>query len=48
MYVLSLGGAAAADYADLAKVRMFKDIDVDKLQLWKFDGFNRLPPQYEV
>ena len=30
------------------KVRMFRDIDVDKLQLWRFDGFNILPPRYEV
>ena len=31
-----------------AKVRMFKDIDVDKLELWKYDGFKRLQPRYEV
>ena len=30
------------------KVRMFKNIDVDKLELWKYDGFNRLQPGYEV
>ncbi|KAL9066304.1 MAG: hypothetical protein Q9161_007680 [Pseudevernia consocians] len=32
----------------VVNVRMFKDIDVDKLELWKFDGFNRLQPRYEV
>ncbi len=36
------------DYANLIKVRMFKDIDVDKLELWKFDGFNKLEPRYEM
>lgn len=30
------------------QVRMFRDIDVDRLQLEKFDGFNRLQPRYEV
>lgn len=35
-------------FADAPKVRMFKDIDVDKLELWKYDGFNRLQPRYEV
>ncbi len=30
------------------QVRMFKNIDVDKLELWKYDGFNRLQPGYEV
>ena len=40
--------SAVVDFTDLAKVRMFKDIDVDKLELWKYDGFNRLQPRYEV
>lgn len=39
---------ALAKYSDSAQVRMFKDIDVDKLNLWKYDGFNRLQPRYEV
>ena len=30
-----------------ANVRMFRDIDVDKLVLWKYDGF-KVPPRYEV
>ena len=37
-----------ADYADAAKVRMFQNIDVDKLKLWKYDGFDKLQPPYEV
>ena len=41
-------GGGAVGYADWAKVRMFKDMDVDKLDLWKYDGFNRLQPRYEV
>lgn len=32
----------------VVNVRMFKDMDVDKLDLWKYDGFNRLQPRYEV
>ncbi|KAF6219921.1 hypothetical protein HO133_003746 [Letharia lupina] len=32
----------------VVNVRMFKDIDVDKLELWKYDGFNRLQPRYDV
>lgn len=43
-----LGAAAVVDFADWAKVRMFKDIDVDKLDLRKYDGFNKLEPRYEV
>ena len=31
-----------------AKVRMFKDVDVDRLELYKYDGFNKLQPRYEV
>ncbi|CAF9928768.1 hypothetical protein IMSHALPRED_007731 [Imshaugia aleurites] len=34
--------------AVVVNVRMFRDIDVDRLQLEKFDGFNRLQPRYEV
>ena len=30
------------------QVRMFKDIDVDKLNLLKFDGAAKLEPRYEV
>lgn len=46
MYSFLAGGVV--DYTDLAKVRMFKDIDVDKLELWKYDGINKLQPRYEV
>lgn len=30
------------------KVRMFKDVDMDKLELHHYDGFNQLEPRYEV
>lgn len=46
--VPSVLGIGVVSYADAAKVRMFKDIDVDKLELWKYDGFNKLQPRYEV
>ena len=39
---------SAVDCADGAKVRMFKDVDVDRLELYKYDGFNKLQPRYEV
>lgn len=44
----SFGAADVLNYADWAKVRMFKDIDVDKLELRKYDGFNKMEPRYEV
>ena len=45
---LFFGTASVLDCADWAKVRMFKDVDVDKLELHKYDGFNKLEPRYEV
>ena len=48
MYVFHREGVFAVDYTDWAKVRMFRDTDVEKLQLWKYDGFNRLLPRYEM
>ena len=43
-----IGGALQVGSADLAKVRMFKCIDIGKLELVKYDGFNKLHPRYEV
>lgn len=43
-----IGGALQVGSADLAQVRMFKNIDIGELVLWKYDGFNKLHPPYEV
>ena len=34
--------------ADCTKVRMIKDIELDKLKYWYFDGRTKLDPPYEA
>ena len=43
-----IGGGSLWTMLIWRQVRMLKDVDVDKLNLFKFDGAAKLEPRYEV